>query len=74
MQEEDDDSAEEPKLTLRNGVSDQTPDDMTIDYTITWVCKVDGKKVAENTLRNVRDSLEVLRRSLSTVSENSVYR
>lgn len=72
-QEEDDDSAEEPRLTLRNGVSDQTPDDMTIEYTITWVCKIGGKKVAEDTIQNVRDSLGALE-GVSPPSERAAPR
>ena len=47
---EDAGSEEEPQLVLRQGPSDQTPDEMLITYTITWVCKVGGKKVTDDTV------------------------
>jgi hypothetical protein len=56
---EDESSDEEPRLVLRMGSLDQTSEDMLIVYTITWACKVAGKKVAEDSIRNVKDCLEI---------------
>jgi hypothetical protein len=56
--EETDDNDDKPKLTLRQGRLDETPGDMLLTYTITWVCRFDGKKIAEDTIKNVKDSLE----------------
>ena len=50
---------DEPKLMLRKGLLDETPDDLLLTYTITWLCKVAGKKVVEDGVRNVKDCLEV---------------
>lgn len=56
--QETDDNDDKPKLTLRQGRLDETPGDMLLTYTITWVCRFDGKKIAEDTIKNVKDSLE----------------
>ena len=50
---------DEPRLVLRQGSADQTTDEMLIMYNLTWTCKVNGKKVAEDSVRNIKDSLEV---------------
>jgi hypothetical protein len=51
------DSDDEIRLTLRKGSFDQTPDNDLLTYKVTWLCKLAGKKVAEDTVRDVKDFL-----------------